>query len=363
MKKILLIVTIPVIAILVVITVIAADSNYFPNKTAIEITGSTDNNFNNSFLSEGHMTYCNGNLYFWYASPWNYFKQGVFEVGSDTKKVFSTHTLYANNTSYELQTNGKILLASNYCEEEPDEEIGQNDIFRKINKTIYQYDIAKNAIASYYQIKGKDSDDILCFYIINGKYYYFSNDSIYVADSSADYRKLFSDMKLIKAINHRKLMYLTGTRLVYVDIHDRLIDYDLQSQSITNFWDLHALLEHTESIGEVILSEEKIFFTLVDDIKGMVNLYQVINHVPQKVFSQYSKYPHHINAFADKIYISSKDIGLYEINTKNTKVRRLVDQNVEDIYIFDNESIFYYQSNFHSIHKIGTDGNMDSLIL
>ena len=80
MKKILLIVTIPVIAILVVITVIAADSNYFPNKTAIEITGSTDNNFNNSFLSEGHMTYCNGNLYFWYASPWNYFKQGVFEV-------------------------------------------------------------------------------------------------------------------------------------------------------------------------------------------------------------------------------------------------------------------------------------------
>lgn len=246
------------------------------------------------------------------------------------------------------------MLFSNYTHD-TSYQVSQNEIIPQFDENIYSFDLQRHQVNKLYSLKTEDKACEGYYYIIDNKIYIFTNDRIYVSCDGVSVKEIFSGLSdVVNKTAFEKLCYISDNTLIFVNKDNNLVKYDLLKNKQISMLSLSAIGGDTENYGEVFISGGKSVITTYDG--DTVSVYDV-GKKPKLIYSKQSADYYSINSFDNKVFISSKSIGLYMIDIKTGNSKTLVNTNVNDTYIFDDKWVYYVDER-SLLKRVTLDGDI-----
>lgn len=335
---------ISIISVLLVSVIFISLFNLFPKGKYHQGANCIDNGYNNYYLSEGNIVNIENKLYFNYNGKDSIFMYGLYEISDNSsKRIFwNGPSFEPGNNLYKLQKINDCLLFSNYTDDNT-YSISGNEITPQFSGDIINLDLQTNDLNKLHSISINGNPCCGYYYIIDNKIYIFTDDKIYISEDGLTVVEIFSGLAdVVNKTAYEKLCYISDNSLFYISNDNYLIEYDLLKKKQRHAVSLSGISNNPNNYGELFTCDEKVIITFY---KGdYVSVYTVDNEADLIYIKESNDY-YYINSCNNKIFVSSKSIGLDMIDIKACNTKTLVKTNVCDTYIFDDKWVYYVDTN------------------
>ncbi len=357
MKKIILI---SISSVLLISVVAIIFFNFFPKGKYYQGGNRINNGYNNCYLSEGNIVEIENKLYFNYNGKDNIFMCGLYEISSNSSKriYWNGSSFEPGNNKYKLQNINDYLLFLNYTDDKT-YVVTDNEIVPQFNGEIFDVDLQTNELNKLYSIKINSNPCYGYYYIIDNKIYIFTNDKIYLSYDGVTVAEIFNGLAdVANKTAYEKLCYISDNILLYISNDNYLIKYDLMKKEQICAISLSRISNDPNSYGEIFACNEEAIITTYDG--NYISVYAVNDEV-DLIYKKGSDDYYYINSDDNKIFISSKSIGLDILDIKTGDIKALIKTNVCDTYIFDDKWVYYVNSN-GDLNRITKTGEISEIV-
>lgn len=357
MKKAVLI---SLISVLLVLVIVLSLLNLFPKGKYYQDTNCIDNRYNNCYLSEGNIVDIEDKLYFNYNGKDSIFMYGLYKMDdSSSKRIYwNGPSFEPGNNLYKLQTINDCLLFSNYTNNNT-YSVSGNEIIPQFSGDIINLDLQTNDLNKLYSISINGNPCYGYYYIINNKFYIFTNDKIYISEDGLTVAEIFSGLSnVVNKTAYEKLCYISDNTLLYISNDNYLVEYDLLKKEQKCAINLSEISNDANNYGELFACDEKAVITFYND--EYVSVYAVDDEI-NLIYKKESNDYYYINSYNNKILVSSKSIGLDKIDIRTGNTKTLVKTNVCDTYIFDDKWIYYVDAN-GNLNRVTQTGEISEIV-
>lgn len=344
-KKIIISIIILISLLALAATVAAVFMSSIPKGRYLQNEEYIDNVYNNSYLSQGNLARIDDKLYFNYYGNDSIFMYGLYEISGKTSNRihWGGPSFDPGSNLCELQVRGSDLLFSGYMDEIKPLAVSGSKLLPQIDGNIFSMNLQSNKINKLYSIKIDGNSFYGYYHIINNKIYIFTDDKIYISDDGVTVAEIFDGLSnVINKSAYEKLCYIKSDILLYVDNNNYLIKYDLKNQRQISVVNLSELNAEPDAYGEVFDCNGKTIITTYKN--DCVSVY-IVDAETELLYKKQSVDSYYINSYDDKVFISSKSIGLDVIDCNTGKLNSLIKSDVRDTYIVGDSWIYYVDTN------------------
>ncbi len=330
-------------------------SDFFPEGKYIQSGNQIDNGYNNSYLSEGAVVEIDNKLYFNYDANDSIFRYGLYEISENScKRIYWQGSDFeAGNSLYMLQKIDDNLLFSNYGGY-GSYSASKNEVFPQFVGDIMNFNPETKGINELYSIDINGAPCVGNYYIIDNKFYIFTNEKIYVSDDGVNVEEIFDGLEnVVRKTAYEKLCYISDSILIYVNDSNYLVKYDLLKKKQISAVSLSEISSDSDSYRGIFVCGEDTILTTKQD--GCACVYSVDDKVDLIYKKEIAQDYYYINSCDDKIFISSRFTGLDMLDINTGNVDTLVEEDACDTYILDDKWV-YFTDGECKLHRVTLDG-------
>lgn len=348
-----------VISIIVIIIAVAVIGfvvrcNILPSGRCTVDEDLSDNSYNNTNLASDELVLLNNKLYYNFYGGDTDFQYGTYEIDKDGSRRVQYHGYAIKHPGLDVfeAFKGKLLL----------DEItttGSIHIYNPDTQSEQSYATLKNAKKNRYQT----------YDVINGRMYIFSEDKIFVSDDAENTEVVFDNLDdIAKNSLDEKLLYIKGDIIAYVSKDESVKEYNFKTKKYVFNKKLELDYNGVEDlfvyIDNVLIIDDDIIISATDESKQCIyNITEKNKIIYSLDYSESGRNPNdYINVYKNQIYVLDVNDGLDCVDVGTSKVRKIVKDEVQDVYIFGDKWVYYVLDKGGKLYRTTHDGKITEKI-
>ncbi len=235
-----------------------------------------------------------------------------------------------------------------------------NLILTEVNKTgtLYRYNPDTQSVEKFSVLKDFMKNHIQSFDIIDGKIYLFSKDKIYMSSNGENTEGIFKLNNVWKNNYDEKQYCISGDFIAYISTDGYVKKYNYKTRK--NVFS-EKLKESKENLDNdcIMMCGDNILLKYYSDVNFNCIVYNATDNFKKiysvRVWHGYD-YGYIFNAYNDTLFVSVREDGVYSVDIKTGRTKKLTSGDTKDIYVFGDKWIYCVVGEEENLWRVSQDG-------